>query len=144
MATISAIHCPRPLMIFSFFASTITTMGALINNGSGEWLIIKSQSSLRDFSLSILNSIPENKLIGWLKVSLIYINILVIISSDRAFSVLMALVNGTFSFSMALRISLTSCSGIWVNIPSCSNTLISSACLTRFKLKSRYAMVCFR
>lgn len=69
-ATISAIHCPKPILRFSFLASTNIATGALTNNCSLERLRIKSHIPVKPVSASTLNSSPENKLISLLKASL--------------------------------------------------------------------------
>jgi hypothetical protein len=82
----------------------MVTTGEVINNYSGDLLIMKSQTPFKPCSGSTLNSTPENKLISSVKIFLISIITGEIIVSEGAFSVLIANAKGTLVFRTAFKI----------------------------------------
>lgn len=135
-AIMEAIHCPKPPLRFSFFASMITIAGASINNCSGERLIRKSQKPVKPTVASTLNSSPEKKLISRFRSFRNSNKIGLIINSERAFSEPIAIARGILSSKNSAKYELGKTDSISVRKRLPSTNVRLNFCLTLEILKS--------
>jgi len=129
-------HCAIPLFKSAFFASTITTAGASISNCSGERLIRKSHTPLSPAFGSTVNSAPEKMLICHCRIFRTSTKIGLIINSERAFSVPVAIASGKLSSKKSERVALGAIGVISVKNRLPSRVVRPKACFTFLSVNS--------